>query len=79
MTALALQNMGSASFLDAVTFRTLAAFSKTAAQNFAKNRAAALERRRIADELEMCTDRELLDMGFSRCDIPAIAAGTYQR
>ena len=36
-------------------------------------------RRRISKELSMYTDRELQELGFSRNDIPAIAAGHYRR
>jgi uncharacterized protein YjiS (DUF1127 family) len=41
--------------------------------------AEAKERRRISKELSMYTDRELQELGFSRNDIPAIAAGHYRR
>jgi uncharacterized protein YjiS (DUF1127 family) len=41
--------------------------------------AEAQERRRISKELSMYTDRELQELGFSRNDIPAIAAGHYRR
>ena len=37
------------------------------------------ERARIARELATYTDRELLDLGISRTDIPAIINGTYRR
>jgi uncharacterized protein YjiS (DUF1127 family) len=40
---------------------------------------ALRERRRIARELETYSDEELAELGFSRLDIPAIAAGTYRR
>ncbi len=33
----------------------------------------------VARELHMCSDRELGDMGLSRCDIPAVVRGTYAR
>lgn len=39
----------------------------------------ARERRRIARELETYSDEELGELGFSRLDIPAVAAGTYRR
>jgi uncharacterized protein YjiS (DUF1127 family) len=35
--------------------------------------------RQLAHELQMCSDRELGDMGLSRCDIPAVVNGTYTR
>ena len=37
------------------------------------------QRRQIANELGMYSDRELQELGFSRSDIPAIAAGHYRR
>jgi uncharacterized protein YjiS (DUF1127 family) len=37
------------------------------------------ERRRIARELSTYTDAELGELGFSRYDIPAVAAGTFRR
>lgn len=37
------------------------------------------ERRRIANELSTYSDDELAELGFSRLDIPAVAAGTYRR
>ncbi|MBW4021754.1 MAG: DUF1127 domain-containing protein [Proteobacteria bacterium] len=45
----------------------------------AEYRAAARERRRITRELSTYSDDELGELGFSRFDIPAIAAGTYRR
>jgi uncharacterized protein YjiS (DUF1127 family) len=36
-------------------------------------------RRRVAHELSTYTDAELAELGFSRFDIPAVAAGTYRR
>jgi uncharacterized protein YjiS (DUF1127 family) len=41
--------------------------------------AEAKERRRIAAELNMYSDRELMELGFSRSDIHSIAAGQYRR
>jgi uncharacterized protein YjiS (DUF1127 family) len=35
--------------------------------------------RQLARELQMCSDRELGDMGLSRGDIPAVVNGTYVR
>ena len=40
---------------------------------------AARERSRIIRELSTYSDDELGELGFSRCDIPAVAAGTYRR
>ncbi|HEX3982727.1 MAG TPA: hypothetical protein VHX12_03445 [Acidisoma sp.] len=37
------------------------------------------ERRRIARELSTYSDGELAELGFSRFDIPAVAAGTFRR
>ncbi|MBV8402411.1 MAG: DUF1127 domain-containing protein [Acetobacteraceae bacterium] len=42
-------------------------------------RAERRERRQIVRELSAYTDRELLDLGFSRADFPAILNGTYRR
>jgi uncharacterized protein YjiS (DUF1127 family) len=39
----------------------------------------ARQRRQIANELSMYSDRELQELGFSRSDIPSIAAGHYRR
>jgi uncharacterized protein YjiS (DUF1127 family) len=36
-------------------------------------------RRQTIRELSKCSDRELADMGISRCDFEEIARGTYQR
>lgn len=41
--------------------------------------AVVRERRRIARELETYSDEQLAELGFSRFDIPAVAAGTYRR
>jgi uncharacterized protein YjiS (DUF1127 family) len=41
--------------------------------------AQARERRRIARELSTYTDAELGELGFSRHDIPAVAAGRFRR
>lgn len=40
---------------------------------------ALRERRRITRELETYSDDELSELGLSRFDIPAVAAGTYRR
>jgi uncharacterized protein YjiS (DUF1127 family) len=47
--------------------------------SFLAYRAAARERSRIVRELSSYTDAELGELGFSRYDIRAIAAGTYRR
>ncbi|MBW4022070.1 MAG: DUF1127 domain-containing protein [Proteobacteria bacterium] len=36
-------------------------------------------RQQMARELSTYTDRELSELGFSRGDLPMIAAGTYRR
>ncbi|TCT04176.1 uncharacterized protein DUF1127 [Tepidamorphus gemmatus] len=41
--------------------------------------AAAREAARVRRELGALSDRELADIGIMRADIPAIAAGIYQR
>jgi uncharacterized protein YjiS (DUF1127 family) len=41
--------------------------------------AAAREAARVSRELGALSDRELADIGIMRADIPAIAAGIYQR
>jgi len=47
--------------------------------SFLAHRAAARERSRIVRELSSYTDAELGELGFSRYDIRAVAAGTYRR
>ncbi len=42
-------------------------------------KAAARERNRIMRELSTYSDDELGELGLSRCDVPAVAAGTYRR
>jgi uncharacterized protein YjiS (DUF1127 family) len=42
-------------------------------------RAVRRKRARELRELYRLSDRELLDMGLSRSDFPAIAKGTYRR
>ncbi len=49
------------------------------AQSYRGFRARMAERARIRRELDSYTDRQLLDLGISRADIPAIAAGDYRR
>ncbi|GAB0117508.1 DUF1127 domain-containing protein [Acidisoma sp. 7E03] len=46
---------------------------------YAAHMAVVRERRRIARELETYSDEQLAELGFSRFDIPAVAAGTYRR
>ncbi len=46
---------------------------------FQAYRAAARQRNRIIRELSSYSNDELGELGLSRCDIPAVAAGTYRR
>jgi uncharacterized protein YjiS (DUF1127 family) len=46
---------------------------------FQAYRSEARERTRIMRELSTYSDDELCELGLSRCDIPAVAAGTYRR
>jgi uncharacterized protein YjiS (DUF1127 family) len=49
---------------------------------FARLGARWAARRKVARDLrqlDLCTDRELWDMGLSRSDFPAIIRGTYRR
>lgn len=34
---------------------------------------------RITHELDICSDRDLADLGLCRSEIPAVANGTYRR
>jgi len=64
---------------DHLGFATLFRGIQLFARSMAERRAARLEREQIARELSSYTDRELGEMGFSRADLPMIAAGTYRR
>jgi uncharacterized protein YjiS (DUF1127 family) len=59
-----------AQFVHAVTERR---------QRFAAWRAKRAYRARIARELNSYTDRELVDLGIQRADIPAVLNGTFRR
>ena len=50
-----------------------------ARQRWAQARDEKRHRRRVADELRSLSDRELLQLGFYRADVAAIANGTYRR
>ncbi|MBV8401657.1 MAG: hypothetical protein JOZ58_27655 [Acetobacteraceae bacterium] len=50
-----------------------------ARQRWVEAREERRHRRRVADELHALTDRELLELGFYRADVAAIANGTYRR
>ncbi|WP_158803886.1 MULTISPECIES: DUF1127 domain-containing protein [unclassified Acidisoma] len=47
--------------------------------NIVTRREELREFRQQARELASFTDRELAELGFSRGDLPSIAAGTYRR
>jgi uncharacterized protein YjiS (DUF1127 family) len=66
----------------AVDFLGLATMSRTvraAMTNVVARREELREYRQQARELATFTDRELGELGFSRGDLPSIAAGTYRR
>lgn len=48
-------------------------------QTIAARRAERAERLQMARELASYSDRELGELGFSRADLPMIAAGNYRR
>jgi uncharacterized protein YjiS (DUF1127 family) len=52
---------------------------RTIIQKFQAWRAERQRRRQLIGELNTFSDRDLLDLGFSRYDFPAIINGTYQR
>ena len=52
---------------------------RNASTQFAAFRSRSAERARIRRELESYSDRQLSDLGLSRLDIPAVAAGQYAR
>jgi uncharacterized protein YjiS (DUF1127 family) len=64
---------------DFLGFATLFRGIQLLAGTMAERRAARQERAQIARELSTYTDRELGELGFSRADLPMIAAGTYRR
>ena len=64
---------------DFLGFATLFRGIQTLNRSMAERRVARLERQQIARELSTYTDRELGELGFSRADLPMIAAGTYRR
>jgi uncharacterized protein YjiS (DUF1127 family) len=62
--------------------REVRAFLARQRARFARLGAAWAARRKTARDLrqlDLCTDRELWDMGLSRSDFPAIIRGTYRR
>ncbi len=64
---------------DFLGFATLFRSIQLLNRSMAGRRAARLAREQIERELSSYTDRELGELGFSRADVPMIAAGTYRR
>jgi uncharacterized protein YjiS (DUF1127 family) len=52
---------------------------KNIARKYKAWRSERQRRRQLIRELDSMTDRDLLDLGFSRYDFAAIINGTYQR
>lgn len=69
----------SANAFDFLGFATLFRGLQLLRQSLADHRAERRERAQIARELSTYSDRELGELGFSRADLPMIAAGTYRR
>jgi uncharacterized protein YjiS (DUF1127 family) len=64
---------------DFLGFTTLFRGLQLLSQSLADRRAERRERQQIMRELSTYTDRELGELGFSRSDLPMVAAGTYRR
>jgi hypothetical protein len=64
---------------DFLGFTTLFRGLRLLAGSMGEQRVARLERQQMARELSTYTDRELGELGFSRADLPMIAAGTYRQ
>ena len=64
---------------DFLGFATLFRGIQLLARSMSERGAARREREQMARELSTYTDRELGELGFSRGDLPMIAAGTYRR
>ena len=64
---------------DFLGFATLFRGIQMLARSMGEGRALRTEREQMARELSTYTDRELGELGFSRADLPMIAAGTYRR
>jgi len=64
---------------DFLGFTTLFRGISLLRETLTQRRAERAERLQIARELSTYTDRELGELGFSRADLPMIAAGTYRR
>jgi uncharacterized protein YjiS (DUF1127 family) len=69
----------SASAIDFLGFTVVMRAVNTFAETVASRRAERLERRQVARELSLFSDRELSELGFSRADLGAIEAGSYRR
>lgn len=67
------------SAIDFLGFATAFRGLRLLIDNAAARRATRRERLVMATELASYSDRELGELGFSRADLPAIAAGTYRR
>jgi uncharacterized protein YjiS (DUF1127 family) len=65
--------------IDFLGFATLFRGIQLFRQSLADGRGERRERVQMARELSTYTDRELGELGFSRADLPMIAAGTYRR
>ena len=61
------------------TGRNLADRLRSLSLRFQSYRAEAARRNRIMRELSTYSNDELSELGLSRYDIPAVAAGTYRR
>jgi hypothetical protein len=64
---------------DFLGFATLFRGVQVLVRSMAERRGLRAEGQQIARELSTYTDRELGELGFSRADLPMIAAGTYRR
>jgi hypothetical protein len=64
---------------DFLGFATLIRGISLLRQTMADRRAERAERQQMARELSAYSDRDLGELGFSRADLPMIAAGTYRR
>ena len=70
---------GQADAADFLGFAMLFRGLQLLSQSVVDQRAERRERRQMARELSTYTDRELNELGYSRADLPMIAAGTYRR
>ncbi|HEX3984957.1 MAG TPA: hypothetical protein VHX12_14790 [Acidisoma sp.] len=70
-------NFGDA--VDFLGFATVFRGLRLLRETIVERRAERAERVQMARELASYSDRELGELGFSRADLPMIAAGTYRR